>query len=556
MAHAGAHLAARSGKLKRRDRLTQHGDAILRRAANRATIRGVSESGLPDDLDALKAMIAARDAEIATLSSELADARSVINDLKIKLARARRMQFGAKSEKLDRLIEQLELGLGDLEEDAAESCAHTAPATRAAEDKRAPARRPLPAHLPREIIEHTTPCACPRCGGKLSRIGEDVCEVLEYVPGRFKAIRHVRPKFSCRSCETIHQPPAPSLPIGRGRPGPKLLAHVLVSKYCDHLPLYRQSDIYARDGVDLERSTLADWVGSSAALLKPLAAAIAHHAMAGPTLHADDTPVRVLDPGRGKTREGRFWVYVRDERPCAGEAAPAVAYFYSSDRKGEHPRAHLADFRGVLHADGYAGFDRLFIGGRMSEAPCMAHVRRKFFDIAATNPSPIATEALQRIAALYEVEAEARGQPPDRRRAIRQHKAKPLFVSFMTWLEATRARLSAKTDLAKAIFYALARKDALARYLDDGRIEIDNSPAERALRGVALGRKNYLFAGSDAGGARAAIIYTLIETAKLNDVDPQAWLADVLARIADHPINRIEEFLPWRWARPCANLAA
>jgi transposase len=466
------------------------------------------------------------------------------------------MAFGAKSEKLDRLIEQLELQLGDLEEDAAEASTRTPPATNAEAGKRIPARRPLPEHLERDIVEHAGPCACPRCGGKLSRIGEDVCEVLEYVPGRFKAIAHVRPKFSCRLCETICQPPAPSLPIARGRPGPKLLAHVLVSKYCDHLPLYRQSDIYARDGVELERSTLADWVGRSAALLTPLAQAIARHAMAGPTLHADDTPVRVLDPGRGKTKEGRFWVYARDERPCAGGAAPAVAYFYSPDRKGEHPAAHLKDFRGVLHADGYSGFDRLFTGGRTVEAACMAHVRRKFFDIAADNPAPIATEALQRIAALYEVEAEARGQPPDRRRALRQARAAPLFAAFMTWLEATSARLSAKSDLAKAIRYALARRDALARYLEDGRIEIDNSAAERALRGVAVGRKNYLFAGSDAGGARAAVVYTLIESAKLNNVDPESWLADVLARIADHPINRIKELLPWRWAPPPANLAA
>jgi transposase len=503
----------------------------------------VSDAALPDDPEALKAIIGA-------LSGELAEAQGVIENLKLQLARARRQQFGAKSEKLNRLIDQFELQLEDLEAAEAQRLA-LAPALAAfvaLQDKRVPARRPLPDHLPRETVTHAAPDTCPCCGGKLDRLGEDASEVLEYMPGRFKAIRHVRPKFSCRACETICQAPAPSLPIARGRAGPKLLAHVLVSKFCDHLPLYRQSDIYARDGVELERSTLADWVGRSTALLQPLADAIARHAMAGATLHADDTPVRVLSPGRGTTKEGRFWVYVRDERTHAGQAAPAVAYFYSPDRKGERPDGHLKDFRGVLHADGYAGFDRLFVGGRMTEAACMAHVRRKFFDFAASHKSPIALEALERIAALYAIEAQIRGRPPDVRRAIRQETAAPVFNDFIAWLEASLARLSAKNDLAKAIRYALARRRALACYLDDGRVEIDNSAAERALRGVAIGRKNYLFAGADSGGVRAAIAYTLVETAKANGVDPEAWLADVLARIADHPINRIEDLLPWRWA--------
>jgi transposase len=504
----------------------------------------MATADLPDDPASLKAIIAA-------LSGALSEAETTIASLRLQLARARRQQFGAKSEKLDRLVDQLELQLEDLE--AAEG-ARIADAPMAAAailadvaGRRMPARRPLPEHLPRETVTHPGPAACPCCGGKLAAIGEDVSEVLEYVPGRFKAIRHIRPKFSCRSCETIHQPPAPSLPIIRGRAGPKLLAHVLVSKFDDHLPLYRQAEICARDGVDLERSTLADWVGRSTALLKPLALAIARHTMAGDALHADDTPVKVLAPGAGKTREGRFWVYVRDERPCAGEAAPAVAYFYSPDRKGERPDTHLKHFRGVLHADGYAGFERLFLGGRMIEAACMAHVRRKFFDIAESQNTPITREALERIATLYGVEAEARGHPPDARRALRLAKAKPVFEDLMAWLEAAVVKLSAKTELAKAIRYAQARREALGRYLDNGRIEIDNSAAERTLRGVAVGRKNYLFAGADSGGDRAAIAYTLIETAKLNGVNPEAWLADVLARIADHPINRVEELLPWRW---------
>ena len=528
----------------------------------------VDAADLPNDPEALRAMIAAMQAETAQLrtetaaqnallletAAELAEARGVIDDLRFQLARAKRLQFGAASEKLDRLVEQLELQLEDLEEEEGETIARLATleaavALQAVQDKRTPARKTLPEHLPREEITHAAPCACPRCGGKLSKLGEDVTEVLDYLPARFKVIRHVRPKFSCRACEAITQAPAPALPIERGKPGPGLLAHVLVSKFCDHLPLYRQSAIYAREGVDLERSTLADWVGRSAALLRPLAEALADHVMAGPVLHGDDTPVPVLSPGHGKTREGRFWVYVRNERPHAGEAAPAVAYFYSPDRKGERPQSHLQAFRGVLHADGYAGYNRLYEQGRIREAACMAHVRRKFFDVAAAMPSPIATEAVARIAQLYQIEENIRGQPPDLRRTARQARSKPIFDDLIAWLEHTKPMLSGKSELAKAIRYALSRKDALARFLDDGRVEIDNSAAERALRGVALGRKNYLFIGSDDAGARAATIYSLIETAKLNGVDPEAWLADVLARIADHPNRQINELLPWSWAQ-------
>jgi transposase len=385
-----------------------------------------------------------------------------------------------------------------------------------------------------------------------------VSEILERVPAQFKVVRHVRVKLSCARCQSIVQAPAPARPIERGLPGPGLLAHVLIAKYADHLPLYRQSQIYAREGVDLDRSTLADWVGAASALLAPLLEALAKHVLGGYALHADDTPVPVLAPGTGKTKSGRLWTYVRDERPFAGGAEPAVLFRYSPDRKGEHPLAHLRSFSGVLHADGYAGFEQLYRPGQISEAACWAHVRRKFFDIHKANDSPIAAEALARIGALYAVEADIRAHPPDARCAQRQARAGPLLDQLHEWLSATLAKLSKKSDLAGAIRYALTRWGALTRYRDDGRIEIDNNAAERALRAVALGRKNYLFAGADSGGERAAAIYSLIGTAKLNDLDPQAYLRFVLERIAEHPINRVHELLPWHVAvaEPAVRLAA
>jgi transposase len=381
----------------------------------------------------------------------------------------------------------------------------------------------------------------------MRKLGEDVTEVLEYVPASFKVIRHVRPKLSCRLCETIVQAPMPSLPIERGHPGPGLLAHVLVAKYADHLPLYRQSGIYAREGVDLERSTLADWVGCSAALLDPLVTALRREVMASGVLHGDDTPVPVLAPGLGKTKTGRLWAYVRDGRPHGDKRPPAAAYFYSADRKGEHPQRHLKDFKGILHADGYAGFNAIFDGGLVTEAACWAHVRRKFFDEHQAG-SPLAKEALDRIGALYGIEAGLRGKPPDERQQSREEKSLPLLAGLKVWLESTLPKLSGKSDLAKAMRYTMGRWQALTRYIHDGRIEIDNNAAERSIRGIAPGRKNYLFAGSDAGGERAAAIYSLIETAKLNGLDPEAWLRDVLTRIADHKINRVAELLPWNYA--------
>jgi hypothetical protein len=353
----------------------------------------------------------------------------------------------------------------------------------------------------------------------------------------------------CAGCDRIVQAPAPSRPIDRGLAGPGLLAHVLTAKFCDHLPLYRQSEIYAREGVDLDRSTLAKWVGESSSLLAPLVEVLRRYVLSADKLHGDDTPVPVLAPGTGKTKTGRLWTYVRDDRPSGSLDAPAVWFAYSPDRKGEHPQRHLAHFRGILQADAYAGFNKLYEDGLIQEAPCMAHIRRKFFDLMEAHQSPVATEAVERIALLYAIEKEIRGRSPDERRRVRNARARPLVESMHLWLKASLATLSRKSDTAAAIHYALSLWDAMVRYLDDGRIEIDNSAAERALRGVAVGRRNYLFAGSDRGGERAAVFYTLIGSAKLNGLDPEAYLQHVLTHIADHPINRIEELLPWNFAR-------
>jgi transposase len=486
---------------------------------------------------------------LAEQIKELCSGNEQIEHLKLVIEKLRRRIFGVKSEKIVTQLEQLELHLEELESSQAEMEAAVERVTPAEEPKARSRRKPLPEHLPREVVTHLPhgDC-CPDCGGQLRQFGHDVTEQLEYIPESFKVIRHVRPKFACSGCDRVVEAPAPSRPIERGLAGPGLLAHVLVSKFADHLPLYRQSEIYARQGVEIERSTLAGWVGASRELLTPLVNALQKHVLAGSKLHADDTPIPVLAPGSGKTKTGRLWTYVRDDRPAGEDTAPAVWFAYSEDRKGEHPRQHLKDFKGALQADAYAGFHHLYGDGAIYEVACWAHARRKFHEIHAIHASPATTEALERIRDLYVIEDQIRGKPADLRLAIRQTRARPLLDDLRKWMEKALHSLSSKSETAGAIRYALSRWRALTRYTEDGHLEIDNSAAERALRAVALGRKNYLFAGSDAGGDRAAAMYSLIGSAKLNGLDPELYLRNVLAQIADHPISRIEKLLPWNLA--------
>ncbi|MBK6469030.1 MAG: IS66 family transposase [Rhodobacter sp.] len=488
---------------------------------------------LPEDPAELRAFT-------ALLFAEVKSQAVLIEKLRHQLAGHRAHRFGASSETSDQLqlaLEMSEIAISTLT--AKLNLPEEAPA-----DK--PKRKPIPDHIPRIEVELTPGTAeCGHCGGKLRRLGEDVTEELEYVPGRFVVNRIVRPRMACSGCDCFTQAPLPSRPIERGRPGPGLLAHVLVNKYADHLPLYRQSQIFDREGLDLDRSTLADWVGKSTALLEPLADAIRRHVLAGQAIFVDDTPVAMLALGTGKTQTARLWAYGRDERPWGSAIPPASWYQFSSDRKGQHPKDHLSKYTGWMHADGYAGFEDLYRTGEIREVACLAHVRRKFVDIHKAQGSAIADEAITRIAQLYAVEKAARGLPPDKRVEVRQAEAKPAFDGLETWLNIQLHDISGKSPLAAAIRYALTRMARLRPYLDHGILEIDNNTAERAMRPVALGRKNYLFVGSQTGGKSAAIAYTLIETAKLNGVDPQAWLADTLARIADHKINRIDELLPW-----------
>jgi transposase len=508
-----------------------------------------TERVLPDlnmlDSDRLKALIVEQHSQLVSHDNE-------IEHLKLLILKLKRMQYGPSSERLARHIDQLELQLEDLETNRASE--PVSPVLESIMAPAKPARRPLPARLPRETQTlEPEEKACPDCGGTLDRLGEDISELLEYVPARFKVIRTVRPKLSCTRCDRIVQEPAPHRPIDRGLAGPGLLAHVLVAKYADHLPLYRQSDIYEREGVELDRSTLADWVGGASRILEPLVDSLRRYVLDASKLHGDDIPVPVLAPGNGKTKTGRLWTYVRDDRAAGSMEASAVWFAYSPDRKSEHPASHLATFHGTLQADGFAGFNRLYETGSVVEAACWAHVRRKFHDLYEAHASPIAKEALERIAALYGIEKEIRGRPPDERRQIRNARARPLLDSLQDWFKASLSKLSKKSDVTLAIHYALGRWTQLLRYCGDGGLEIDNNAAERALRAVALGRKNYLFAGSNAGGERAAAIYSLIGSAKLNGMDPEAYLSYVLARIADHPINRIEELLPWNVQLPGAN---
>lgn len=498
---------------------------------------------LPDDPIELRAVSQLLASEVKALTLK-------VEQLKHQLAGHNRHRFGSSGESLD----QLGLAFAEDEQIAQAAAQKPPPADDETSDKpsRGHGRKPLPPHLERREELLTPGEDCNQCGGSLKALGEDVTEELEYVPGRFVVNKIIRPRMACTCCEAIVQVPLPSRPIEGGRPGPGLLAHVLVSKYADHLPLYRQSQIYAREGLELDRSTLADWVGKSAALLEPLASAIGEHVRKGQAIFADDTPLKMQAPGNGRTKTTRVWAYVRDERPWNGLAPPAVWYQFTVDRKGEHPTRHLLDYTGWVHADGYAGFNGVFGKNRAKEMACMAHIRRKFVDVHASLGSAIAEGAIRRIAALYAVEKQARGRPPDERAAIRQKKAMPIFDELQNWLHGQQVRISAKTPLAGAIRYALTRMPKARAYLEHGYLELDNNTAERAMKPVAIGRKNWMFAGSPRGGKSMATCYTLIETAKLNKVDPQAWLTWVLAQIADHKINKLDQLMPWRYAASAA----
>lgn len=496
---------------------------------------------LPNDNESLKQLVLGREQLITQLSEEI--------------ARLKRWRFGRSAEKMDDTLLQQQLALGDVSVAALspEPSNDSAPAAEQLKALASPRiRRParlFPEHLPRETVLHQpATCDCPDCGAQMRKLGEDVSEMLNYVPGTFTVIRHVRPKLACGRCSKVVQLPAPSRPIERGMPAPGLLAQVIVSKYADHCPLYRQAAIYQRSGVQLDRATLASWIGAASDLLAPVVDALGRHVRSAEKIHADDTPVPVLAPGRGKTKTGRVWAYVRDDRPSAGRGPPAVWYRYSPDRRGEHPRHHLRNFRGILQADAYAGFAPLYVDGRIVEAGCWAHARRKFYDVHVATKSPLAAEAIRRIGLLYAIEREIRGLLPEARAAVRQQSSAPILDGLRAWLLTTLQTVSGKSSLALAIKYTLVRWEAMTRFCSDGRIELDNNSAERSIRAIVLGRRNYLFAGADTGGERAANIYSLIGTCLLNGIEPYAYLRHVLERIADHPINRVEALLPWHVA--------
>jgi transposase len=526
-------------------------------------------SSLPDDVEALKAALIAARTEAATVGAELARARaatasdrSLIAHLKLEIEKLRRAVYGPRSERTARLLDQLELQLEEAEADATEDelaseLARRSTSVKSFERKR-PSRKPFPDHLPRERIVIPAPETCPCCGSaKLSKLGEDITETLEVVPRQWKVIQTVRERFSCRECETITQPPAPFHVTPRGFAGPNLLAMILFEKFGQHQPLNRQSERYAREGVDLSLPTLADQVGACAVALRPLYALIEKHVLSAERLHGDDTTVPIL--AKGKTETGRVWTYVRDDRPFGGKDPPAALYYASRDRSSEHPERHLKSFAGVLQADAYSGYNRLYQPGRrpglIVDALCWSHGRRKFFELAdiganarrgrdASPISPIALEAVRKIDALFGVEREINGFSAEDRLAVRRLRSAPVVIGLEEWMRAERTKLSRHNAVAKAMDYMLTRWLAFSRFLEDGRICLTNNAAERALRGLALGRKAWLFAGSERGAERAALIYTLIQTAKLNEVDPQAWLADALSRIAERRRPGSANFYP------------
>jgi len=507
-------------------------------------------------------------AEAANAAADLSSSEALIAHLKLEIEKLRRSLYGGRSERKARLLDQMELQLEDLEaaatedELAAEKAAARTGGVKSVERKR-PSRKPFPEHLPRERVVIAAPESCPCCGSaKLSKLGEDITETLEVIPRQWKVIQTVREKFSCRDCEKITQPPAPFHVTPRGFAGPNLHAMILFEKFGQHQPLNRQSERYAREGIDLSVSTLADQVGACTAALQPLHALIEAHVLGAERLHGDDTTVPIL--AKGKTVTGRIWTYVRDDRPFDGRAPPAALYYASRDRRQEHPEHHLRGFTGILQADAYSGYNGLWDPSRPQGAIilalCWSHARRQFFELAdiaanarrgktVTAISPIALEAVKRIDALFDIERTINGLSAEERLRVRQEQSRPLVEALGTWLREERSRLSRSASVAKPIDYLLRRWDRFTSFLDDGRICLTNNAAERALRGFALGRRSWLFAGSERGAERAAVMATLIATAKLNDVDPLAWLANVLARIADMPLSRLPELLPWECKR-------
>jgi transposase len=521
--------------------------------------------GSPDDIETLKVALAFERAARLAAEAKVSSIDALVASLKLQIEKMRRELYGQRSERKARLLDQMELELEDLEASATEDELKAELAASETTEvrlftRRKPSRKPFPEHLPRERVVIPGPTSCDGCGSeKLAKLGEDITETLEVIPRQWKVIQYVREKFTCRHCEGISQPPAPFHVIPRGFAGPSLLAMILFEKYGQHQPLNRQSERYAREGVDLSLSTLADLVGACTVVLRPLHELIETHVLKAGRLHADDTPIRVL--AKGKCAKATAWAYVRDDRPFGGSDPPAVLFHYSRNRKGEHPTRHLADFAGILQADAYSGFNPLVDPkrepGPVTSALCWAHSRRKFFELADIAKqarskkqmviSPMALEAVKRIDALFDIERAINGRSAEERLKIRKEQSAPLMADLATWMREERAKLSKHAAVAKAFDYMLKRWDGFARFLEDGRICLTNNAAERALRGLALGRKSWLFAGSDRGGERTAIMYTFITTAKLNDIDPQAWLADVLKRIAEHPAQRLDELLPWNW---------
>lgn len=514
--------------------------------------QAASTADLEARIQALEAQLVERDSALEAARIALAEERAqnvsntlLIEKLKAQLARLKRLAFGKSSEKLDQEIAQLELTLEELEE-LEEAVAASRSGTATA--RPAPVRA-LPPHLPREDVVHEPDsCSCPECGGELRRMGEDVDELLDIVPASWRVIRQVRPKYTCRACAKIVQAPVPAKPIARGKATFGTLAHVVVAKHDHHLPHYRQAEMMAAQGIDIDRSTLARWSGQAAGLLDPIVSRIREEGLKASKIHTDDTPVPVLDPGRGRTKTGRLWTYVVDDRGCGAATPPMVWYRFTADRSGSHPAGELATFSGFLQADAYSGYDQLYRTNRVIEVGCWGHFRRKIFDLHEQKATTLTTDLLRRIAALYRIEEEIRGQPPDERRSVRHARTRPLVNDLHAALQDALRRLSPRSEMAKAITYGTKRWSSLTRFLDDGRLEIDNLIAERSLRGIALGRKNWLFAGSNVGGERAAAIYTVIETCKLNGFDPQAYIADVIHRIADNwPASRWDELMPWNW---------